>query len=178
MPRKYILYVVLLNSVLWNVLYFYSVENVTSLSFPIHGVTWVKKIYPNYFFEYISRSLISNEITTDNACWSCIQYSILTGLSFINTIALSSVESMNHVNKRVIFQMLNVFIGECFIRLWNSNYVDMHVNVEIQLISTCRYGKNMPTTALLIMHVDRVSSTLYWYKYYCAFKCREHASRK
>ena len=25
------------------------------------------------------------------------------------------------------------FFGKCFIRLWNSNYVDMHVDVEIQL---------------------------------------------
>ena len=32
------------------------------------------------------------------------------------------------------------------------NYVDMHVDVEIKLLSipTCRYGKNMPTTALVL----------------------------
>ena len=36
------------------------------------------------------------------------------------------------------------FFGECFIRVWNSNYVDMHVDVEIQLFrhvdmeKTCR----------------------------------------
>ena len=36
------------------------------------------------------------------------------------------------------------FFGECFIRFWNSNYVDIHVDVEIKLYrhvdmeKTCR----------------------------------------
>ena len=41
------------------------------------------------------------------------------------------------------------FFGECFIRLWNSNYVDTHVDVEIQLFRHVDMEKNMPTTALV-----------------------------
>ena len=41
------------------------------------------------------------------------------------------------------------FFGKCFIRLWNSNYVDMHVDVEIQLFRHVDMEKNMPTTALV-----------------------------
>ena len=40
-------------------------------------------------------------------------------------------------------------LGECFIPLWNSNYVDMHVDVEIQLFRHVDMEKNMPTTALI-----------------------------
>ena len=38
------------------------------------------------------------------------------------------------------------FCSECFSRFWNSNYVDMHVDVEIKLY---RHEKNMPTRALV-----------------------------
>ena len=41
------------------------------------------------------------------------------------------------------------FFSECFIRFWNSNYVDMHVDVEIKLYRHVDMEKNMPTTALV-----------------------------
>ena len=42
--------------------------------------------------------------------------------------------------------------GECFVWFWNSNYVDMHVDVEIKLYRHVDVEKNMPSTALIITH--------------------------